>query len=164
MNSERIGVESQTKQVASGHIPGTSEHDSNVSAASPIAPSSVILGTGTRYLMPMLILFAGLVTAAALVLYAMAAGEGQARRLLRIEPVYLIATGLALAIASGLPALLLVQPFLTGFWHDASIPLLGKFGTPFVFDVGVYLVVTGIIVKILFTLLQLDNDEAEGTD
>lgn len=101
-------------------------------------------------------------TAAALALYAMAVGEREARRLIRIDAIYIIALGLVVALGSGLLAVLTQQQFLTGMWHSASIPLLGKLGTPFMFDVGVYLVVTGIVVKILFTLLQLDAEEAEA--
>lgn len=144
-------------------------------------PTSVILKTGTRYLLPLLILFAlfllvrghnepgggfvaGLVTAAALALYAMTVGVDEASRLLRVEPIHLIAAGLATALSSGLLALMNAQPYMTGIWHGASIPLLGKFGTPFLFDVGVYLVVTGIVVKILFTLLHLDSVDTEAVE
>lgn len=163
-NSGLAGTEPATREAARGAGGGN---------------KSLILMTGTRYLLPLLIMFAlflllrghnepgggfvgGLVTAAALALYAMAVGEREARRLIRIDAIYIIALGLVVALGSGLLAVLTQQQFLTGMWHSASIPLLGKLGTPFMFDVGVYLVVTGIVVKILFTLLQLDAEEAEA--
>lgn len=141
---------------------------------------SLILTTGTRYLLPLLIMFAlflllrghnepgggfvgGLVTASALTLYAMAAGVKEARRVVRIDTFRLVGLGLAIALGSGLLATLTAQPMLTGLWHGASIPVLGKLGTPFLFDVGVYLVVTGIVLKILFTLLEIDAEEVEET-
>jgi multicomponent Na+:H+ antiporter subunit B len=59
---------------------------------------------------------------------------------------------LVTAAVSGLAAVWHGQPFLTGLWLPYGIPFLGKLGTVFFFDLGVYLVVLGTTVLILFTL------------
>jgi multicomponent Na+:H+ antiporter subunit B len=45
-------------------------------------------------------------------------------------------------------------PFMTGLWYSAKIPVIGKVGTPLVFDVGVYLLVVGIVLTIIFALAE----------
>jgi multicomponent Na+:H+ antiporter subunit B len=132
---------------------------------------SLILSTGTRYLLPLLLLLSvfllirghnepgggfvgGLVAAAAFALYTIAYSVEEAQRLLRVSPRDLIAAGLLTALASGLLGLLNGQPFLTGLWDDTEIPVIGKLGTPLMFDTGVYLVVIGIALTIIFALAE----------
>jgi multicomponent Na+:H+ antiporter subunit B len=129
--------------------------------------SSTILRTAVRVLMPLLLLFAlsllarghnapgggfvgGLVVAAAFALHAVAYGVPAARRALIVEPRMLLGWGLLVALASGLPAVLLGQPFLTAQWRTAGITI----GTPLVFDVGVMLVVIGVVLTMAFTLAE----------
>ena len=132
---------------------------------------SVILVTSIRYLLPLLLLFSfflllrghnepgggfvgGLTAAAAIALYALAFGSAQARRILGVDLRTLLAIGLTCAISAGLLGLAAGAPFLTGLWDTRSVPVVGKLGTPFLFDVGVYLVVIGVTLKILFTLME----------
>lgn len=138
--------------------------------------TSLILGTATRLLMPLLLLFSvflllrghnepgggfagGLVAAAAFVLYSIAADVTTTRRALRFEPQNFIGVGLLCAIISGLPALLFGKPYLSSWWGQIKVPgfLDIKLGTPFFFDLGVYLVVLGVTLKILLPL----EEEAE---
>ncbi len=128
---------------------------------------SPMFRTATRILMPLLLLFSvflllrghnepgggfvgGLVAAAAFALYGLAYGVEQARRALFVEPLTLLGAGLLIAFASGLPALLRGQPFLTAQWLAGPV----AFGTPVVFDVGVYLVVTGVAAMMIFSLAE----------
>ncbi|NJK81535.1 MAG: Na+/H+ antiporter subunit B [Chloroflexaceae bacterium] len=134
-------------------------------------PVSVILATGARYSLPLMLLFSffillrghnlpgggfigGLVAAAAFALFVIAYDVNAARSVLGIEPIRLIGIGLLVAIGSGLPGLLLGMPFMTGLWLEPEIPALGKLGTPLLFDVGVYLVVIGIVLTIVFSLAE----------
>ena len=129
--------------------------------------TSQILRAAVRILMPLLLLFAifllarghnepgggfagGLVAAAAFALYAIAYGVDRARRALLVEPLTLLGAGLLIALASGLPAVLLGQPFLTaqGVLEPVAV------GTPLVFDVGVFLVVAGVVVMMVFNLAE----------
>ena len=73
---------------------------------------------------------------------------------MRFEPTSYIAAGLAIALFSGIVPLLYGQSFMTGSWLKDPLPVLGKFGTPFLFDIGVYIVVFGVITKILLSLTE----------
>ncbi len=133
--------------------------------AAPVA--SPIFRTAARLLMPLLLVFAvflllrghnepgggfvgGLVAAAAFALYGIAFGVDRARQALLVRPLTLLGTGLLIALASGLPAVLLGQPFLTAFWPSGPVAI----GTPAVFDVGVFLVVTGVVLMMIFSLAE----------
>jgi multicomponent Na+:H+ antiporter subunit B len=97
----------------------------------------------------------GLIAAAALAIYGIAMGAGAARRALRVDPMALAGAGLVLAALSGMLSLPFDLPFLTGLWGD----WLGvKVSTPMVFDIGVYLVVFGVLSALA---LGLEGEEAE---
>lgn len=129
--------------------------------------SSLIFRTAARVLMPLLLLFGvflllrghnapgggfagGLVVAAAYSLYSFAAGVASARRALLVDPPRLIGTGLLLSLGSGLLPLVSGRPFLTSIWFSPGAGL----GTPLLFDLGVFLVVIGVVLTITFTLSE----------
>jgi len=137
--------------------------------------TSLILKTTARYLMPLLLLFSiflflrghnepgggfagGLVAAAAFALYSIAFGAAEARRVLRVEPRWLIGLGLLIALASGVIGLVSGQRFLTGLWGYLHLPGLDKVeaGTPVLFDMGVYLTVMGVTLTIIFVLEEAE--------
>jgi multicomponent Na+:H+ antiporter subunit B len=91
----------------------------------------------------------GLVAAAAFALYAIAFGTRRARQALRVRPLTLLGAGLLVALLSGVPAVLRGQPFLTALWAP-TVPL----GTPALFDTGVFLVVAGVVLMMVFTLAE----------
>lgn len=97
---------------------------------------------------------AGLVTAAAFVLQFVATGREQAARVLPFRPDLLIALGLGLAALTGVGAQLFGYPFLTSAFGHLDLPVLGDFesSTAFLFDLGVYLVVTGVTLRILLAI------------
>lgn len=101
----------------------------------------------------------GLAASAAFAVATMAFGVETGRRWLVMHPIALLGTGLILAIASGLPPLLAGQSaFLTHLWTS----LAGvKLGTTIVFDLGVYLVVLGSVLAILFRLYDTQASEAQ---
>jgi multicomponent Na+:H+ antiporter subunit B len=132
---------------------------------------SLILAAATRGLFPLILLFSvflllrghndpgggfigGLAAACAFALWAVAEGVAAARERLRVDPRALVAAGLCVALTSGLLAMLDGAPFLTGLWPPLSLPVVGKVGTPLLFDLGVYLVVIGIATTILFELME----------
>jgi multicomponent Na+:H+ antiporter subunit B len=133
--------------------------------------TSLILSTATRYMMPLLLLFSiflllrghnepgggfvgGLVAAAAFALYAIAFDVATAQRTLGVDSRTLIGLGLLIALSSGVAGLLAGQSFMTGLWSEYAVPFLGKVGTPLLFDVGVYLVVIGVALTIIFGLAE----------
>ncbi len=135
---------------------------------------SLILATASRYLLLLLLIFSvflllrghnepgggfvgGLVAAAAYSLFFIANGIGEAKRVLRYDPQGIIALGLLLAVLSTLPSLVAGEPFMTALWVDSGMPLIGKIGTPLLFDAGVYLLVLGMTLAIIFTLAGEDR-------
>jgi multicomponent Na+:H+ antiporter subunit B len=132
---------------------------------------SLILSIATRYLLPLLLLLSvylllrghnapgggfigGLMASSAFALYAIAHGTGQARRALRIDPAILIALGLLVSAASASLSLFLGLPFMTSLWMEGNIPVIGKIGTPLVFDTGVFMVVVGVNLMIILSLME----------
>jgi multicomponent Na+:H+ antiporter subunit B len=132
---------------------------------------SPVLRSSTRLLLPLMLLFSvfllvrghnepgggfvgGLTAATALALVLLSEGLATARRLLRLDPLAFVALGLLVALASGLPPLVAGRPYLTGSWLKLPLPVVGKLGSPVVFDVGVYLVVVGVVLAILFALAE----------
>lgn len=109
----------------------------------------------------------GLMAATAYIIVGLGSATMQeAKAKLRIDPVRLLAVGLAIAIFSGLPGMLGGGEFLIGKWLPTfSLPLIGKvhLGTPLVFDVGVYLVVIGFTLHTTFCLAELANPDVEET-
>ena len=98
----------------------------------------------------------GLVAAAAFALLTIATDVPTTRRTLRMSPRIFIGAGLLVAIASGAIGLIGGGAFLTGVWAELSLPGGAKLavGTPLLFDVGVYLVVIGVVLTIVLSLME----------
>lgn len=98
----------------------------------------------------------GLMASAGFIFYAMAFDTKEAQRKLKISPLILMVAGLSIAVISTLPALFVGNPFFTGEWISLEIPLAGtlKLGTPLLFDLGVYLTVWGIMLMIIFNIME----------
>ncbi|WP_134089945.1 Na+/H+ antiporter subunit B [Olivibacter sp. XZL3] len=132
---------------------------------------STILKTASIYLLPILLLFSifillrghyfpgggfvgGLIAAIAFVLHSFTHGTEATLKLLRIHPSALIPVGLALAAISMFAPMLNGQPVMTGLWFDQPVPVIGLIGSALFFDIGVYVVVIGVVLTILFTIAQ----------
>ena len=95
----------------------------------------------------------GLTAALAFAIVSLAHGVEAARARLRLHPLSLAGGGLLLALASGLPGLVLHGDFLRHVWLEADV--LGvhvKQGTTLLFDLGVYAAVLGAVLAFLFGL------------
>ncbi len=132
---------------------------------------SILLESSALYMMPLLLIFSiflllrghnkigggfvgGLVAASALMLYAIAISPDALRRLISVKPRLLVASGLIIALFSGLVGMALGKPFMTGLWLTQTFAVIGKVGTPILFDVGVYFVVIGVVLWILLTFAK----------
>jgi multicomponent Na+:H+ antiporter subunit A len=92
----------------------------------------------------------GLVAATGFTLMVVTFGRGIQRGLARIAPPTIIGLGLACAVGAGLFGLVSEVPFMTGFWTE----LFGvKWGTPLLFDVGVFLTVFGSVMHMVRNLV-----------
>jgi len=147
---------------------------------------SLILSTGTRLLVPLILILSafvywrghndpgggfigGLLAATAFALVEKAEGLAAARRALRFRPESIAATGLGFALLSGLGGGLGADTFLKGVWPFYSLDAAGeKHGLPLgsipLFDLGVYLVVLGTVTAILFALEEAVATEADRGD
>ena len=98
----------------------------------------------------------GLMLGAAYILYAMAFGVNKTQKSIFFSPVNLTATGLLVALLSGVPALLAGDVFMTGEWVTffAYSAFELKLGTPLLFDVGVYLAVAGMLMLVMFSIME----------
>ena len=132
---------------------------------------SLILKSATRLLVGLILTFAvylllrghnapgggfaaALVAGTGFALFTIAEGPAVVRRAIGIAPQNIAMGGLGLAIGSGLAAPLTGRPFLTGIWwvwkmgHTQELAI----GTPFFFDVGVFLAVLGTILTLILAL------------
>ena len=149
--------------------PGTEGTAARAPASHGNILNTMILRETTRRLVPLILIFSvflllrgheqpgggfvgGLVASIALSLYAFVFGPQAARGILRVDPRAVGAFGLAVAIASGFVGSIQdAAPFLTSQWGT----LAGlKIGTPVIFDVGVYLVVIGVVLSFVIGIKE----------
>ncbi|GAB3815310.1 MnhB domain-containing protein [Pontibacter rugosus] len=69
-----------------------------------------------------------------------------------IEPLHIIPVGMSLSLLAGIIPLLGGIDFLTGVWAKTELPLIGKIGSPLLFDIGVYLLVSAVVLKIVMVM------------
>ncbi|TDD76151.1 DUF4040 domain-containing protein [Actinomadura darangshiensis] len=150
----------------------------------PLGGSSVLLEVAARLLGPTILVFSlylliaghgrpgggfvgGLVAGMAFVLRYLPGGRRELATALPVRPSALIGGGLGLAVATG-AAGWAGGEFLHGtVWH-AALPLAGEIEVPtsLFFDIGVYLLVLGLVLTILTTLgasLE-DEDVPDGSE
>lgn len=133
--------------------------------------NSIILKTASKYLLPLLLLFSiftllrghylpgggfvgGLIASIAFVLYAFANTLKETRKLIKIHPGFLMPGGLSLSLIAGLLPMVTGLPFMTGLWFVEKVPVVGSIGTALFFDIGVYFVVIGATLTIIFTISE----------
>jgi len=106
---------------------------------------------------------AGLMTAASIVLLSVNHGSDLIRNRLTFDFKYIVAIGLSCSMLCGLGALMFGYPFLTQTFGHVSFPLLGniELTTAVIFDLGVYLVVTGGCLTIITSIGQSGDQSRE---
>jgi len=142
--------------------------------------TSIVLRTSARLLSPLLVALSllimlrghnepgggfigGLVLAMALLLPAFVE-QATPRLNLWVDPQRLIGLGWLLALISPLGGLFWEQSFFKAQWLGSIwLPLVGKlgFGTPMLFDIGVFLTVAGVTLKIASLFMQAATDESK---
>lgn len=105
----------------------------------------------------------GLLAASAIIIITIANGAKAGRKLLHFQPLSYIAVGLILASLAGV--LQLGEPFLTAVW--IKIPLgftTLKLGSPLLFDLGVYVVVLGVVSSFVLEIESVVNKKNINTE
>ncbi|HLW19750.1 MAG TPA: Na+/H+ antiporter subunit B [Cyclobacteriaceae bacterium] len=132
---------------------------------------SIIFKTASNYLLPLLLLFSvfillrghylpgggfvgGLIASIAFVLHSLGNGLKETRQIILFHPGFLMPFGLSIALLSGILPLFFGEPILTGLWYDQPLPIVGMVGSALFFDTGVYLVVMGVTLTIMFTITE----------
>lgn len=142
---------------------------------------SLVLEVATRIIFPLIMVlsfyfffaghntpgggFAGGLTAGlALVLRYLAGGRYELGEALPLDAGKILGAGLALSAGTAVASLLLGAPVLSSAVVNVDLPVLGsvKFVTALFFDLGVYLIVVGLVLDVLRSLgARLDSDLAQ---
>lgn len=94
----------------------------------------------------------GLIGAIPFVFHALIHGVGETKKKYHINTIRFIALGLFSTAFSTIISTFIGLSFLTTVWAKFHLPMLGHVGTPTLFDLGVYLSVIGVVLKITFTM------------
>lgn len=129
--------------------------------------NSIVLKTATKFLSALMLIFSifillrghnepgggfagGLVAASAFSLFLFTYGPKAIRKFIPMDFRLFLGAGLLLILISGALGLVLQQSFLTGIWFKSI-------GTPLLFDIGVYIIVVGAILKIILSLEEKEH-------
>lgn len=140
---------------------------------------SLMVDVATRILFPSMILLSlyfffaghnapgggfagGLVAALAFCLRYLAGGRQEIEEALPVDPAKILGTGIIFSSVAFVVPMLFGRPPLSSDYVTLSLPLIGPFDVPsaLVFDVGVYIIVVGLIMHILTSMGgYLDQEE-----
>lgn len=137
--------------------------------------NSILLQIASKYIKGLLVLFAiiallrghnypgggfigGLIASLSVIYYSLAFNPKQVRDQLLIQPHLYIVFGLSSVLISFLPSIIQQLALMKGVWLKLQIPFFGilKLGTPFVFDIGVFLTVIGVTFLFYFSLTKAE--------
>ena len=99
----------------------------------------------------------GLLAASAVIIITIANGVGAGRKLLYFQPLTYIGVGLILAILAGV--FQMGAAFLTAVWIKLPLGFTTlKLGSPLLFDLGVYIVVLGVVSSFVLEIESVASD------
>jgi len=105
----------------------------------------------------------GVIAVAATAAWASVFGVAAARRRVPLGPQGLAASGVALALASGLPGVLAGVPYLTHLWITVPLGFSDlKLSTVMIFDLGVFCAVWGALAGFVLVLLGAGDAARRG--
>jgi len=107
----------------------------------------------------------GLMAGLALVLRYLAGGRYELGETLPLDAGKILGAGLTLAAGTATASLLVGAPALSSAQIEFQVPVLGtvKFVTAIFFDLGVYLIVVGLVLDVLRSLgARIDVEMSEG--
>ncbi|XID95280.1 Na(+)/H(+) antiporter subunit B [Paenibacillaceae bacterium WGS1546] len=98
----------------------------------------------------------GLITASALVLLYIAFDLQSVRDVIPVDFKQLAATGVIVALLTGMASFVFDVPFLTQAFTYVTLPLLGKteLASALIFDLGVYMAVIGTTMTIITSISE----------
>jgi multicomponent Na+:H+ antiporter subunit B len=133
--------------------------------------NSLILQIASKYVKPLLLIFGiialmrghnypgggfigGLLAALSIVYGSLSFTSKEIEDKLKIKPEQYIGGGLFFILLSFVPSIFQSTYLMKGIWVSLELPIIKelKLGTPFLFDIGVFLAVIGVTLMFLFTL------------
>ena len=98
----------------------------------------------------------GLIESVGFVFYEIVYETKSVKKMLYFSSIQWMGIGLLLVLFSAIFSLFLNRELLTGIWPATKIPFFDTIipSTPIVFDMGVFLVVTGLILTIIITIME----------
>lgn len=132
---------------------------------------SLIFKTASNYLLPLLLLFSifillrghylpgggfvgGLMASVAFLIHSFAHGLKETKTIIRVSPGLLMPVGLSICLLAALSPWFVNLPVMTGLWFDEPFKFVGMVGSALFFDIGVYLVVVGTTLTIMFAIAE----------
>ncbi|MEM6972818.1 MAG: MnhB domain-containing protein [Pseudomonadota bacterium] len=109
----------------------------------------------------------GLIAASAFAVLTLSHGAETTRRAMRLEPVEILALGLAAALGAGFMAGLTAQEPFTGLWLLLGADGGGKglpISTVLLFDIGVWLTVIGSVMALVLALEDTGEEDTGEED
>lgn len=130
---------------------------------------SLIFKTASTYMLPLLLLFSifillrghylpgggfvgGLIAAIAFLIHSFAFGLKETQNIIKINPSFLMPIGLVFAVLAAISPFFVGAPILKGLWFEEPFRFIGIVGSALFFDIGVYLVVIGATLTIMFSI------------
>lgn len=99
---------------------------------------------------------AGLVAASAVIIMTITYGADTGRKLLYFQPLSYISVGLMTAVLAGIFKMEIA--FMSSVWIEFPLSFTTlKFGTPLLFDIGVYMLVLGVVSSFVLELESVKN-------
>lgn len=131
----------------------------------------ILLRVASKIILPLLLMFSvflllrghylpgggfvgGLVASIAFVLHSFANGLSETKKIQRISSRALMPLGLTISLVSAALPIFIGDSYLTVVWYPKALPVIGRFGTALFFDLGVYLVVVGATLTIIFGISE----------
>lgn len=100
---------------------------------------------------------AGIIASTGFIFYAIIFGSERIPKMIGMSPVRWMGVGLLLVFVAAMLPVFYQKPILTGLWIPDGVPVFGPLhlGTPLLFDAGVFLVVTGVILTIVTSIMEV---------
>jgi multisubunit Na+/H+ antiporter MnhB subunit len=100
---------------------------------------------------------AGIIASTGFTFYAMVFGSEKVEKMIGMSPLRWMGLGMMFIFVSAVLPLFLNKEVLTGLWIPNDFPVLGSLhiGTPLIFDTGVFLVVSGVILTIITSIMEV---------
>lgn len=93
--------------------------------------------------------------ALAFILHSFAFGLEETKKMIVVHPGLLMPIGLFFALMAGIAPWVFQEPFMTGLWYGEPLRMVGMVGTALLFDIGVYFVVIGSVLTVMFSIREI---------